>query len=139
MGPSSRPSTRSSTLATSTGRRKLVTEDHRVRVQADLYSHSFTRKFFLHIEFLYQVLNLVFSWFALGNFYIAFVSCLELYYGCPKADEFCISLHIGRTHLFVERHLGRIQVHQYPASIRLHRLVAIMFLTVLGEPACWVS
>lgn len=91
MGPSSRPSTRSSTLATSTGRRKLVTEDHRVRVQADLYSHSFTRKFFLHIEFLYQVLNLVFSWFALGNFYIAFVSCLDLYYGCLKAHEFYMS------------------------------------------------
>ncbi|RSH90411.1 Chitin synthase, class 1 [Saitozyma podzolica] len=36
-------------------------------------SHSFTRKFFLHIDLVYQTVNLVFSWFALGNFYIAFV------------------------------------------------------------------
>jgi chitin synthase len=53
-------------------------------------SHSFTRKFFLHIDLVYrecnidcqrgleadlraETVNLVFSWFALGNFYIAFV------------------------------------------------------------------
>ncbi|KAH8916804.1 glycosyltransferase family 2 protein [Atractiella rhizophila] len=34
--------------------------------------HSFIRKFWLHVEFFYQVFNLIFSWFALGNFYIAF-------------------------------------------------------------------
>ncbi|EIW73092.1 hypothetical protein TREMEDRAFT_70893 [Tremella mesenterica DSM 1558] len=36
-------------------------------------SHSVLRKFFLHIELIYQTINLIFSWFALGNFYIAFV------------------------------------------------------------------
>ncbi|EGN97877.1 glycosyltransferase family 2 protein [Serpula lacrymans var. lacrymans S7.3] len=35
-------------------------------------SHSFMRKFWIHIELVYQTYNLVFSWFALGNFYIAF-------------------------------------------------------------------
>ncbi|KAL7423299.1 Chitin synthase, class 8 [Cryptotrichosporon argae] len=37
-------------------------------------SHSFTRKFFLHIELFYQVISNVFSWFSLGNYYIAFNS-----------------------------------------------------------------
>jgi hypothetical protein len=36
-------------------------------------SHSFVRKFLIHIEALYQLFNLIFSWFALGNYYIAFV------------------------------------------------------------------
>jgi len=36
-------------------------------------SHSFMRKFWIHIEFIYQTFNLFFSWFALGNFYIFFV------------------------------------------------------------------
>jgi chitin synthase len=36
-------------------------------------SHSFTRKFWIHIELFYQTYNLLFSWFALGNFYIAFI------------------------------------------------------------------
>lgn len=36
-------------------------------------SHSVARKFFLHIECLYQFVNIIFSWFALGNFYIAFI------------------------------------------------------------------
>lgn len=35
-------------------------------------SHSFIRKFWIHIEMLYQTFNLIFSWFALGNYYIAF-------------------------------------------------------------------
>ncbi|KLO11794.1 glycosyltransferase family 2 protein [Schizopora paradoxa] len=36
-------------------------------------SHSFIRKFWIHVELLYQCFNLFFSWFALGNFYISFV------------------------------------------------------------------
>ncbi|KAI0727135.1 glycosyltransferase family 2 protein [Fomitopsis betulina] len=36
-------------------------------------SHTFLRKFWIHIEFIYQTFNLLFSWFALGNFYIFFV------------------------------------------------------------------
>lgn len=36
-------------------------------------SHSFTRKFWIHVELFYQTFNLLFSWFALGNFYIAFI------------------------------------------------------------------
>lgn len=40
-------------------------------------SHSFTRKFFLHIELVYQTLNMVFAWFALGNYFIAFFVLTE--------------------------------------------------------------
>ncbi|KAI5989993.1 glycosyltransferase family 2 protein [Pisolithus albus] len=36
-------------------------------------SHSFARKFWIHVEMLYQLYNLIFVWFALGNYYIAFV------------------------------------------------------------------
>nr|ODN74974.1 chitin synthase [Cryptococcus depauperatus CBS 7841] len=35
-------------------------------------SHTFTRKFFLHIELVYREFYMIFAWFALGNFYIAF-------------------------------------------------------------------
>ena len=35
-------------------------------------SHSFGRKFWLHIEIIYQTIQLVFSWFGMANFFIAF-------------------------------------------------------------------
>ena len=35
--------------------------------------HSRVRKFFLTIESMYNAVNLVFSWFAIANFYIFFV------------------------------------------------------------------
>ncbi len=35
-------------------------------------SHSFGRKFALHIEIIYQTVQLVFSWFGMANFFIAF-------------------------------------------------------------------
>jgi chitin synthase len=35
-------------------------------------SHSFIRKFWIHIELVYQIFNLLFSWFGLANYYIAF-------------------------------------------------------------------
>ncbi|KAG1810957.1 glycosyltransferase family 2 protein [Suillus subaureus] len=36
-------------------------------------SHSFMRKFWIHIEMIYQLYNLIFAWFSLGNYYIAFI------------------------------------------------------------------
>ncbi|RXW18195.1 hypothetical protein EST38_g7654 [Candolleomyces aberdarensis] len=35
-------------------------------------SHSFMRKFWIHVEMFYQVFNLIFAWFSLANYYIAF-------------------------------------------------------------------
>ncbi|KAF7351028.1 Chitin synthase [Mycena sanguinolenta] len=35
-------------------------------------SHSLLRKFWIHVEILYQFFNLIFAWFALANYYIAF-------------------------------------------------------------------
>lgn len=35
-------------------------------------AHSFLRKFWIHVEMFYQLFNLIFSWFALSNYYIAF-------------------------------------------------------------------
>nr|AZQ26798.1 putative chitin synthase 1 [Ganoderma lucidum]QDK64616.1 chitin synthase [Ganoderma lucidum] len=40
-------------------------------------SHSFIRKFWIHVELLYQTFNLFFSWFALGNYYISFTILSE--------------------------------------------------------------
>ncbi|KAJ3068560.1 Chitin synthase, class 2, partial [Quaeritorhiza haematococci] len=34
--------------------------------------HSFGRKIMLYLEFFYNFINLLFSWFAVGNFYLAF-------------------------------------------------------------------
>ncbi|KAI5991704.1 glycosyltransferase family 2 protein [Pisolithus orientalis] len=45
-------------------------------------SHGFARKFWIHVEMFYQLYNLIFAWFALGNYYIAFVilsNALESY------------------------------------------------------------
>ena len=36
-------------------------------------AHSVVRKFWIHVEMLYQLFNLIFSWFALANYFIAFV------------------------------------------------------------------
>lgn len=35
-------------------------------------SHSLLRKILLHIEFLYQFVSLLFSWFSIGNFFLVF-------------------------------------------------------------------
>ncbi|KAG5642981.1 Chitin synthase 4 [Asterophora parasitica] len=35
-------------------------------------AHTFFRKFWIHVEMFYQLFNLIFSWFALANYYIAF-------------------------------------------------------------------
>lgn len=35
-------------------------------------SHSLLRKLFLHIEFLYQLVSILFSWFSIGNFFLVF-------------------------------------------------------------------
>ncbi|GJF00218.1 glycosyltransferase family 2 protein [Phanerochaete sordida] len=40
-------------------------------------AHSFLRKFWIHVEMLYQLFNLIFSWFALGNYYISFIVLSE--------------------------------------------------------------
>ena len=35
-------------------------------------SHSLLRKLIIHIEFLYQLTSLLFSWFSIGNFFLVF-------------------------------------------------------------------
>ncbi|KAJ7599620.1 glycosyltransferase family 2 protein [Mycena floridula] len=40
-------------------------------------SHTFMRKFWIHVEIIYQFFNLLFSWFALANYYIAFTILSE--------------------------------------------------------------
>jgi chitin synthase len=35
-------------------------------------SHSFMRKFMLAFEFFFQTINMLFSWFAIGNFFLVF-------------------------------------------------------------------
>lgn len=34
--------------------------------------HSFMRKFMFFIEFIYQTINMIFAWFAIGNFFLVF-------------------------------------------------------------------
>ncbi|KAF8802201.1 glycosyltransferase family 2 protein [Phlegmacium glaucopus] len=40
-------------------------------------SHGLVRKAWIHVEMVYQVFNLIFSWFALANYYIAFIILSE--------------------------------------------------------------
>lgn len=35
-------------------------------------AHSGLRKFFLHLEFLYQLMNLIISWFSIGSYFLVF-------------------------------------------------------------------
>ncbi|KAF8420791.1 chitin synthase-domain-containing protein [Tirmania nivea] len=35
-------------------------------------NHSFVRKIMFHIEFFYQTISMIFSWFAIGNFFLVF-------------------------------------------------------------------
>lgn len=79
--PSSLRFTRLFTLVTFTAPRMLL-----LQVGPDTPRHNFGRKFLLHVELIYrewrvsqrtltlpEIISNVFAWFALGNFYIAFV------------------------------------------------------------------
>lgn len=55
-------------------------------------SHSFLRKFWIHFEMLYQVFNLIFSWFAMANYFIAFV----ILAGSLESSIF----HLNGIHIF---------------------------------------
>lgn len=48
-------------------------------------SHSLGRKILLHIEFLYQFLNLLVSWFSLGSYFLVF-RILTVYLAEPDAN-----------------------------------------------------
>ncbi|KAH3671308.1 hypothetical protein OGAPHI_000531 [Ogataea philodendri] len=48
-------------------------------------SHSFGRKVMLHIQFLYQFINLLVSWFSLGSYFLVF-RILTVYLAEPEAD-----------------------------------------------------
>ncbi|KAK8865591.1 hypothetical protein IAR55_000735 [Kwoniella newhampshirensis] len=57
-------------------------------------SHTFTRKLFLHVELIYQTLSMIFAWFALGNFYIAFFVLTQSLNSLGKAWKYVnIPLH----------------------------------------------
>ncbi|KAL1919164.1 uncharacterized protein VTP21DRAFT_2546 [Calcarisporiella thermophila] len=49
--------------------------------------HSFFRKMLLQVEFVYNFVSLIFSWFGLGNFYITFYY-LGLSIASPATDPF---------------------------------------------------
>jgi len=40
--------------------------------------HNIIRMFFFHIQMLYNLFNLIFSWFALGNFYLTFSVIIDI-------------------------------------------------------------
>ncbi|WWD18233.1 hypothetical protein CI109_102683 [Kwoniella shandongensis] len=57
-------------------------------------SHTFTRKLFLHVELVYQTVSMIFAWFALGNFYIAFFVLTQSLNDLGKAWKYVnIPLH----------------------------------------------
>ncbi|KAG8935649.1 Chitin synthase, class 1 [Tulasnella sp. 418] len=58
-------------------------------------SHSFMRKLCIHIEMMYQTLNLVFSWFAIGNYYIAFVILANSMEGMHTLNVVLQNIYLG--------------------------------------------
>ena len=63
--------------------------------------HSFARKVLLHIEFLYQFLNLLFTFFSLGNFYLTFYFIAGSL-ADPKIDPF--GHNIGKVIFYILRY-----------------------------------
>ncbi|KAH8822583.1 glycosyltransferase family 2 protein [Flagelloscypha sp. PMI_526] len=58
-------------------------------------SHSFIRKFWIHVEMAYQLFNLIFSWFSLANFYIAFDKEFKLTPGIHIANLILNYFYLG--------------------------------------------
>ncbi|ORY76991.1 glycosyltransferase family 2 protein [Protomyces lactucae-debilis] len=54
--------------------------------------HGFFRKIFFHIEFLYQAISMLFSWFGLGNFFIAFTILAK----ALGDNKWTTGVHIGQ-------------------------------------------
>ncbi|KAG7854073.1 hypothetical protein KL919_005343 [Ogataea angusta] len=48
-------------------------------------SHSVSRKLLLHVQFVYQFINLLVSWFSLGSYFLVF-RILTVYLAEPEAD-----------------------------------------------------
>jgi chitin synthase len=63
--------------------------------------HSFSRKLLLHIEFVYQFINLLFTFFSLGNFYLTFYFIAGSL-ADPKTDPF--GHHIGKVIFYILRY-----------------------------------
>lgn len=108
-----------------------------------LQSHTFTRKFFLHIELVYrkltmkattyekknrwqyisETLNMIFAWFALGNYFIAFVcDCfLQLH---PYQ---LIHLLVVRSYRISQLPRLCVEICQYNLALYLYCTLAMVF------------
>jgi len=63
--------------------------------------HTFARKLLLHIEFVYQFINLLFTFFSLGNFYLTFYFIAGSL-ADPKTDPFGHS--VGKVIFYILRY-----------------------------------
>ena len=90
--------------------------------------HSFIRKFWLHIELVYQLFQQLFAWFSLANYYISFVSCfpnsfqaLLLYVSILKCT-YSSSILTVNPHSFTRRLFfwpRMDEIRQYCATLHL--------------------
>jgi len=112
--------------------------------------HSFMRKFFLHIELFYrkslvllptnangtaETVNIVFSWFALGNYFIAF-DVLTVSHDHVRARR-TISLILSAD--FNGNDIPFMAFRQYSVEVHLPSPPPAMFLVSSGKSSCWVS
>ena len=78
-------------------------------------AHGFGRKFWLHIELLYQTFNLIFSWFALANLWLTFSIIIDLLPDLPTVPEFSSApiLIFGTAAVVRSFHHNCISINSY--------------------------
>ena len=78
-------------------------------------SHTFARKFWIHIELIYQTFNLIFSWFALANLWLTFSIIIDLLPDLPTVPEFSSApiLIFGTAAVVRSFHHNCISINSY--------------------------
>lgn len=92
-------------------------------------SHSVMRLFWLHIELVYQIISNFFAWFALGNYYIAFIVL-------SKSLEYSVKLAPGESPYdeFGNRKTNKIfEYINIPLQYTYLALLLLCFLLSLGN------
>ncbi|KAG1858160.1 glycosyltransferase family 2 protein [Suillus subluteus] len=95
--------------------------------------HSFSRKVTLMIETVYNIINMVFSWFGIGNFYLFFVvlssSLEDKSFGVPSIKYFNAVVQYFLASIIIACFL--LSMGNKPKAAHRKYLLASLFLAVL--------
>lgn len=96
-------------------------------------SHSFLRKFWIHVEMLYQLFNLIFSWFALVR---SFHHCYQLgafLTTSPQGNYYISFIILSESMEDPSFHLGKIHILNVILEYLYLGLLIVCFLLALGN------